>query len=58
MVVNDTAKEPTHIGQEKGLLSEIEDFVNKPQLTVDEVILKQVYPTYFFDIIRNKYFRL
>ena len=40
---------------EKELLLEIEDFINKTNLTLEEIILKQIYPKYFYENIKNKY---
>ena len=31
----------------ENLLEEIEDFVNKLQLTTEEIILRQIYPMFF-----------
>ena len=41
--------------KEKVLLDEIEDFINQMQLSVEDLILKQLYPEYFYNCIRTKY---
>ena len=46
---------PKNSAKEKVLLEEIEEFINKMQLSSEEQILRQIYPNYFMQRIKEKY---
>ena len=46
---------PKNSAKEKVLLEEIEEFINKMQLSSEEQILRQIYPHYFMQRIKEKY---
>ena len=41
--------------KEMVLLEEIEDFINRMQLTTDEMILRYIYPKFFREKMREKF---
>lgn len=44
-----------HTLKELVLLEEIEDFINRMQLTTDEMILRYIYPKFFKERMREKF---
>ena len=44
-----------HTLKEMVLLEEIEDFINRMQLTTDEMILRYIYPKFFREKMREKF---
>lgn len=41
--------------KEENLLEEIEEFINKIQLSTEDYILRQIYPSFFITKIRETY---
>jgi len=42
--------------KEQRILDDIEDFINKLSLSTEEMILRQIYPSFFLQRMREKYF--